>query len=74
MDMRGQQNLHLAEYNIPIHTITTFDDGHRHEIRGVTGSAIPVPGGGHIHQFEGETSIDGDPSHEHSYSGRTSVD
>jgi hypothetical protein len=53
-------------------TITTFDDRHRHEIRGVTGSAILVPGGGHIHQFEGETSVD--PPHEHSYSGRTSVD
>jgi hypothetical protein len=55
-------------------TITTFDDGHRHEIRGVTGPAIPVPGGEHIHYFEGETSVDGDTPHTHFYSGRTSVD
>jgi hypothetical protein len=56
------------------HTITSFDDGHRHEIRGVTGPAISVAGGGHIHRFEGVTSVDGDPLHEHSYSGRTSDD
>lgn len=55
-------------------TITSYDAGHEHEIRGVTGPAIPVSGGGHIHYFEGVTSVDGDPPHEHSYSGRTSVD
>jgi hypothetical protein len=56
------------------HTLTSFDDGHKHEIRGTTGPALPVPGGGHIHRFEGVTSVNGDTPHEHSYWGETSVD
>ncbi len=63
-----------VQHSHRFYTITTLDDGHRHEIIGVTGPAIPVQGGGHIHEFEGETTVDGMPPHEHSYSGRTSID
>ncbi|GIM46665.1 hypothetical protein DNHGIG_22140 [Collibacillus ludicampi] len=55
-------------------TETTFDDGHTHFIRGRTGPAIPLPGGGHYHYFEGITTRDGAPGvppHSHSYSGKT---
>lgn len=53
-------------------TITSFDDGHRHEIKGITGPAIPLPGGGHIHEFMGVTTVDGSPPHSHKYRGKTS--
>jgi hypothetical protein len=55
------------------YTVTSFDHQHKHVIRGVTGPAIPVPGGGHIHYFEGFTTVDGLPPHTHRYEGRTSV-
>ncbi|WP_372508739.1 YmaF family protein [Pseudalkalibacillus decolorationis] len=54
-------------------TITSFDDGHEHRIKGVTGPAIPVLGVGHFHEFNGVTSIDGDPPHKHAYKGKTEV-
>ncbi|MDB5084076.1 MAG: hypothetical protein JWN30_962 [Bacilli bacterium] len=53
-------------------TVTTLNDGHTHFISGVTGPAIPVPSGGHIHLFEGVSTINGRTPHRHSYSGRTS--
>jgi hypothetical protein len=52
-------------------TVTSFDDGHVHYISGRTGPAIPVPGGGHYHVFEGVTTVNGRTPHRHSYSGRT---
>jgi hypothetical protein len=51
--------------------VTTFDDGHTHVLKGRTGADIPVPGGGHIHYFEGVTTVDGDPPHTHIYKGET---
>lgn len=54
-------------------TFTSVDDRHRHEIRGVTSPAIPLPNGGHYHEFSGFTTINGANSHRHSYSGRTSL-
>lgn len=53
-------------------TVTSFEDGHTHVIRGRTGGAIPVPGGGHYHVFEGMTTVNGLIPHTHTYSGRTS--
>jgi hypothetical protein len=53
-------------------TVTSFDDGHKHEIRGVTGPAISLPSGGHYHNFQGVTTINGDHPHSHKYSGKTS--
>ncbi|SDG54466.1 YmaF family protein [Fontibacillus panacisegetis] len=53
------------------HTETTFNDGHIHLIRGTTGNAIPLPGGGHFHYFQGVTSINGAIPHAHSYQGKT---
>lgn len=58
---------HVHEY----HTVTSFDDGHHHIIRGVTGPAVPLAGGGHIHYFEGSTTVNGSIPHTHMYSGRT---
>jgi hypothetical protein len=58
---------HVHEY----HTETTFNDGHTHFIRGTTGDAIPIPGGGHYHFFEGFTTINGSHPHAHAYQGRT---
>lgn len=54
-------------------TITSFDDGHTHLIRGVTGPAIPVQGGGHIHYFQGVTTVNGQIPHAHRYSGQTGI-
>jgi hypothetical protein len=60
---------HVHQY----YTVTTFDNQHKHEIQGVTGPAIAIPGGGHIHYFEGYTTINGNPPHTHTYAGKTSV-
>ncbi len=64
-----------APSNVP-HThsysaTTSFSDGHVHFLSGMTGPAIPVQGGGHIHYFEGITTLNGLTPHSHSYSGRT---
>ncbi|WP_141603913.1 YmaF family protein [Terrilactibacillus laevilacticus] len=61
----------------PVHVhqisgITSFDAGHNHRISGVTGPAIPIPNGGHYHEFRGVTSVNGVHPHTHRYSGRTS--
>lgn len=53
------------------HAKTTFNAGHSHVIRGMTGPAIPLPGGGHIHMFEGVTTVNGSTPHAHHYEGRT---
>lgn len=53
------------------HTATSFDDGHMHVIRGTTGPAVPLPGGGHYHYFEGFTTVSGRIPHTHVYSGTT---
>lgn len=53
------------------YTETTFNDGHTHLIRGVTGTSIPVPGGGHIHYFRGSTTVNGRMPHSHFYEGQT---
>ncbi|WP_019533980.1 YmaF family protein [Paenibacillus ginsengihumi] len=53
------------------HTVTSFNHGHTHTIHGVTGPAIDVPGGGHIHYFEGFTTVNGMPPHTHRYKGAT---
>ncbi|WP_426452755.1 YmaF family protein [Paenibacillus sp. S-38] len=58
---------HVHEY----HTETTFNDGHTHFIRGKTGEAIPLPGGGHYHYFQGFTTMNGTHPHAHAYQGRT---
>jgi hypothetical protein len=54
------------------YAVTSFDDGHTHVIRGTTGPAIPLPGGGHVHYFEGYTTVSGVQPHAHMYSGQTS--
>lgn len=54
-------------------TVTSFDANHDHVIRGVTGPAIPLPTGGHYHEFSGVTTVDGDTPHAHRFSGRTSL-
>ena len=51
---------------------TTFDDGHTHMIRGITGPAIQLPNGGHIHYFQGVTTVNGRIPHTHRYRGQTS--
>ena len=53
------------------HTVTSFNDGHTHTICGVTGPAIDLPGGGHIHAFEGFTTVNGKTPHTHFYRGTT---
>ncbi|WP_081756755.1 YmaF family protein [Gorillibacterium massiliense] len=52
-------------------TITTVNHGHTHVIEGVTGPAIDVPDGGHIHCFEGFTTVNGMRPHAHCYKGIT---
>jgi len=51
---------------------TTISDGHIHEIRGITGPAIPLQNGGHYHEFQGVTNVAGLTPHSHRYSGLTS--
>jgi hypothetical protein len=58
---------HVHQY----YTVTSFDAGHTHLIQGATGPAIPIPGGGHIHYFEGLTTVNGSIPHTHAYSGKT---
>ena len=53
-------------------TFTTVNNRHRHQIQGVTGPAIPLPNGGHYHEFSGFTTIEGMNPHRHRYSGYTS--
>jgi hypothetical protein len=53
-------------------TVTSFNDGHEHVIRGMTGPAIPLPRGGHFHEFHGVTTVDGAHPHTHKYCGKTS--
>jgi hypothetical protein len=60
---------HVHQYQ----TVTSFDEGHTHVIRGVTGPDIPIPSGGHIHYFEGYTTVNGATPHSHAYSGRTGL-
>ncbi|KIL40951.1 hypothetical protein SD70_09955 [Gordoniibacillus kamchatkensis] len=50
---------------------TSFDDGHSHIIKGTTGPAIDLPGGGHVHHFEGYTTVNGRTPHTHMYRGTT---
>lgn len=54
-------------------TFTSVDNRHRHQIQGVTGPAIPLPNGGHYHEFNGVTTVEGVRPHRHFYSGRTSL-
>lgn len=58
---------HVHQY----YTITTVNNGHTHVIQGVTGPAIDVPGGGHIHYFEGFSTVNGINPHTHYYKGAT---
>jgi hypothetical protein len=53
------------------YTVTSFNDGHTHVISGTTGPAVLVPGGGHIHYFEGVTTVNGQIPHTHFYRGQT---
>src|SRR3954447_7116377 len=53
-------------------TSTSVDDRHRHQICGITGLAIPLPNGGHYHEFSGVTTVEGTRPHRHRYRGRTS--
>lgn len=53
---------------------TSFDDGHSHIISGTTGPAIDLPGGGHIHHFEGYTTVNGRTPHSHMYKGSTGTE
>jgi hypothetical protein len=61
----GEQHVH------GYHSVTSFNDGHTHAIRGTTGPAIPLANGGHIHAFEGYTTISGRTPHTHAYRGTT---
>lgn len=53
------------------YVMTTLNDGHNHIIQGVTGPPIPISTGGHIHYFEGTTSVNGRMPHVHRYGGQT---
>ncbi|MFD1175904.1 YmaF family protein [Paenibacillus puldeungensis] len=62
---------HIHYYNVE----TSFNDQHIHYVRGQTGPAIPIPGGGgHYHEFEGFTTINGKIPHSHRYKGNTGRD
>lgn len=54
-------------------TFTSVDDRHRHQIQGVTGPAIPYGNGGHYHEFNGVTTVEGARPHRHHYGGRTGL-
>ncbi len=61
---------HVHEY----YAETSFNDGHTHIICGTTGDAVPLPGGGHIHYFQGFTTVNGRHPHAHAYRGRTGIE
>ncbi|WP_028612244.1 YmaF family protein [Paenibacillus harenae] len=52
-------------------SFTSVDSGHKHLLQGTTGPAIPRPGGGHYHCFEGCTTVNGLTPHSHEYRGKT---
>lgn len=58
-------------HNHRYYTNTTINNEHTHTIEGVTGPAIEVMGGGHIHYFEGFTTVNGRNPHRHHYRGTT---
>lgn len=58
---------HVHQY----YTMTTISDGHYHIIRGTTGPAVALPNGGHIHYFEGYTTVNGMHPHSHMYRAQT---
>lgn len=64
----GKQHVHNYYAN------TSFDDGHSHVISGTTGPAIDLPGGEHIHEFEGHTTVNGTTPHSHMYKGSTGTE
>lgn len=57
--------LYITSWNgRPVHThqfkgVTSFDEEHKHSIRGVTGPAVAVSGGGHFHEFSKHHQIIG---------------
>jgi hypothetical protein len=53
------------------YTVTSVNSGHTHTIQGVTGPAIAIQDGGHIHYFEGFTTVNGLRPHAHHYNGVT---
>lgn len=55
----------------PFSGVTSYDEGHSHQYAGVTGPAIQVPGGRHVHYFEGFTTLNGISPHTHHYRGNT---
>lgn len=48
---------------------TTYNDGHTHNYNGVSGPALPLPGGDHYHFLQGETTFN--DGHKHFYRDRT---
>ncbi|MEK8126640.1 YmaF family protein [Paenibacillus filicis] len=58
---------HVHQY----YTVTSVNNDHKHVIQGVTGPAIAMPRGGHIHYFEGFTTVNGMRPHRHHYQGAT---
>lgn len=65
----------LSSPNVPYHVhlitvATTFDDGHSHRVSVTTGPEMEVKGG-HIHYFNGMTSMVN--GHIHYFSGYTSI-
>ncbi|HAS00911.1 MAG TPA: hypothetical protein DCR67_04195 [Brevibacillus sp.] len=69
--------LYITSWNgMPVHRhpfsgTTSFNDGHSHIIEGTTGPAIELQRGGHIHYFEGYTTVNGRHPHTHHYKGAT---
>lgn len=52
---------------------TSFNRGHSHLIFGYTSPPIFLPNGRHYHVFQGITTVDGNPLHNHEYRGITSL-
>lgn len=50
---------------------TTSNAGHIHKYNSLTGSAIPVGPGLHVHRYSGTTGVNGRIPHIHRYSGVT---
>ncbi|UFJ61181.1 hypothetical protein IRT44_18415 [Anoxybacillus sediminis] len=76
---RSDQHTHAIDFirfsDTPGHihaysTRTSFNHGHRHQVRGRTSGPYPVPGRGHVHYYEGVTSFD--DGHVHYFRGWTS--
>jgi hypothetical protein len=65
----GARDRHVHEFLGSTKFAERGDDRHNHRVAGVTGEAIPIGNGGHVHKFR--TNVDFFENHFHEVAGTT---